>query len=113
MSGSTVHYVIHTSILPGEAEVSNPLLAEAHLPPDGDVILCLALLHFLVVVSLLLHKRTKDVLVLVGILVSTNTVGGRDMGERVKGHKVTRKAGAWKGEESVFPYEFIKQIFQG
>lgn len=68
-----VHYVIHTSILPREAEVSNPLLTEAHLPPDSDVVLCLALLHFLVVVSLLLHKRTKDVLVLVGILVSTNT----------------------------------------
>ena len=34
-----VYYVIHTSILSREAEVSNPFLAEAHLPPDSDVVL--------------------------------------------------------------------------
>ena len=97
--------IIHTSILSREAEVSNPLLAEAHLPPHGDVVLCLALLHFLVVVSLLLHKRTKDVLVLVGILVSA---GRRE--QMIKEAQSDEKS--WRNREgggSVLLHEFLRR----
>ena len=65
----------HTSILAGKTEIGNSLLAEAHLPPDGDVFLRLTLLHLLVVVSLLLDQWTKDVLVLVGIFIPEWGIG--------------------------------------
>ena len=58
-----------TSILAWKTEVGYSLLAETHLPPDRDVVLRLTLLHLLIVVSLLLDQGTKDVLVLVCILI--------------------------------------------
>lgn len=58
-------------------------MAEAHLPPDSDVVLRLALLHLLVIVSLLLDKGTKDVLILVGILIPRVAVGGVKLKEEM------------------------------
>lgn len=70
----------HTSVLAWEAEIGNPLLAEAHLPPHSDVVLRLAFLHLLVIVSLLLDQGTKDVLVLVGILIPKRVGVGMAVG---------------------------------
>ena len=65
----------HTSLPAWKTEIGNSLLAEAHLPPDSDVFQRLTLLHLLVVVSLLLDQWTKDVLVLVRILIPKSGCG--------------------------------------
>ena len=56
----------------GEVEVSDLLLVETDIPANDDVVLRLRLLQFLVVVSLQLHQRSEDVLVLVRVLVSAS-----------------------------------------
>eukprot|EP01136_Pigoraptor_vietnamica_P001187 Opistho-1_new@27494 len=57
------------AVLTGKVEVRDALLVEAHVPAHYNARLRLRLLHRLVVVRLELHKRTKDVLVLVGVLI--------------------------------------------
>ena len=67
---SSVSTAIHTSVLPWEVEVGHPLLVQANVPPHHNVFLGLRLLHPLVIVCLQLNQGTKDVLVLVSILIA-------------------------------------------
>ncbi len=43
-------------------KICDYLLVKAGVPPDIDIVLRLSLFHFLVIVSLHLHKRTENVL---------------------------------------------------
>mmetsp|Transcript_60655 Transcript_60655/g.130190 ORF Transcript_60655/g.130190 Transcript_60655/m.130190 type:complete len:241 (+) Transcript_60655:2513-3235(+) len=55
-------------ILLCEVEVGDPLLVQADVPPDDNVLLGLRLFHPLVIVGLHLHEGREDMLVLVCIL---------------------------------------------
>mmetsp|Transcript_14828 Transcript_14828/g.28550 ORF Transcript_14828/g.28550 Transcript_14828/m.28550 type:complete len:338 (+) Transcript_14828:3813-4826(+) len=57
-------------VILGEEEPRDALLVQAHVPPHRDAILGLRLLGHLVVVRLQLNQRAKDVLMLVGVLIS-------------------------------------------
>ena len=62
-------HIYFTSIFAREIEEGQSLLVETHLPADVNVTLHLTLFQLLVIVCFKLHQRTKDVLVLVGILI--------------------------------------------
>ena len=53
----------------GEDKAGNVLLVEAHIPFDAHAFPGLGLLDALVVVSLCLHQRPKDILVDVCVLI--------------------------------------------
>lgn len=61
----------------GHAKPRDALLVETNVPPDDDVVLRLRLLDLLVVVGLNLDERSKDVLVLVRVLVPGTAEKGR------------------------------------
>lgn len=54
----------------GQVEPGDPLLVETHVPANDEPFLSLRLFQALVVVGFDLDERAKDVLVLVGVLVS-------------------------------------------
>lgn len=82
-----IHYIhvqkgiLFTCIWAWKTEVRDALAVQAPLPAHGNVLLLLRLLEFLVVVSLQLHQRAKDVLVLVGILVAASGTSDREQPE--------------------------------
>eukprot|EP00906_Rhabdomonas_costata_P014529 RCo020884 len=56
-------------VLLGVQEVRDVLLVQTHLPPHGNAVLALRLLHRPVVLCLQPHQRPKHALVVVGVLV--------------------------------------------
>lgn len=64
----------HVTISFSECEVCNSLLVEAHIPAHLNAFLSLGLLEPLVIVGFKLHQWTKNVLVLITILISVKKV---------------------------------------
>ena len=79
-----------TFVSPWEVEVCDPLLVEANVPSDHNVVLCLGLVQSLVIVRLQLHKGAKYILIAEGILVPVSGEEGergRKEGEKGRGKR--------------------------
>ncbi|XP_033232122.1 regulator of nonsense transcripts 1 [Belonocnema kinseyi] len=61
---------LHVAVGLGQHKVGDRLLVEANVPAHLNVLLCLRLLQSLVVVRLELDQRSKDILILVAVLVA-------------------------------------------
>ena len=65
-----------TAILFWEFEVRYLLLVECHAPCHSYIVLCLTLLQSLIIICLQFYQRTQYVLILIGIIISSE--GGRE-----------------------------------